>query len=290
VLLSAVFALLSAGCFAVTSVLQHRAAREVPDTGAGAGLVLRLLHRPLFLLAVCAQVAGLALQTLALGLGALVVVQPLLVCGLLLAIPLSTVADGRPVTRRELGGAALVAAGLAAFLLGASPGTGRRSVPVAHAAVPSAALATVAVVAVLAARRRGPGRAAQLAFAAGCLYGISAAALDLVAHGLVDAPVSLLRSWPVPALVVSGAGGLVLTQAAYQSGSLAQPLAMLTVIEPLAACLMGALVLDESLAGGVAARLAQTLGALVAAAGVVLLSTTPAAATRVHVEHAAGGA
>jgi len=94
VIASVVFAVLSAVSFALATVSQHRAARTAhPSTGLGLGLLRRLARRPLWLLGLVSGAVGLALHGLALSRGQLTVVQPVLVSGLLFALPLSLLVE-----------------------------------------------------------------------------------------------------------------------------------------------------------------------------------------------------
>src|SRR5438477_11075955 len=82
-------ALGSALLYALASVLQQRAARVVPsEKSLRLSLLTTLLARPLWVVGVLADVGGFVLQFYALDHGALVLVQPLLVSGLLFALPL----------------------------------------------------------------------------------------------------------------------------------------------------------------------------------------------------------
>ena len=59
------------------------------------GLLWRLIQRPMWLLGTLADWSGFGLQAIALGLGSLIVVQPLLCTGLLFALPLGAAWQGR---------------------------------------------------------------------------------------------------------------------------------------------------------------------------------------------------
>jgi hypothetical protein len=82
-------ALGAATCYALSSALEQRAAKqERPYRSLDPRLLVRLVRRPLWLAGWAPDVAGTGLQAAALHLGALALVEPLLVCNLLLAIPL----------------------------------------------------------------------------------------------------------------------------------------------------------------------------------------------------------
>lgn len=269
---AALVALCSAACFAVCSVAQHRAAGRVEEFGAlDPGLMLRLVRQRQWLLGSVADAAGITLQVVALGMGAVVVVQPLLVSGLLIAVPLSAALDHRRLHRDEVVGAALCVAGLLAFLLVAHPTPGRTAVSLRMAAGVVLTVAVLTGVLLTVAARRSAGRAVVLAAAAGVLYGLCAPLLRIVATHL-DEPGLLLRSWPVYGLVVAGAAGFLLSQNAFQAGALPAPLACLTITEPLVAVAAGFALLHERVSARPGALVVDALVVLAVVTGVVLLA------------------
>jgi hypothetical protein len=64
---------------------------------------------------------------------------------------------------------------------------------------------------------------------------------------LVHGPVTLLVSWQLYTLLVTGAVGLLLNQLSYQAGPLAASLPAITVVDPLLAVLLGVVIYDENL-------------------------------------------
>jgi len=271
----------AAACYAVCSVLQHRETGQVTESGLG--LMWRLLHRPAFLVAVVVELAGLLLQAVALDLGAVIAVQPLLVTGLLFAVPLGAAVDHRRATGRELAGALACVAGLAAFLVAAGPAVGRETVSLREAAPLGGAIVAVAALLAAAGVRVPAQRGVFLAAAAGSCYGVSSAFFKVAADGFDHRGLAVLATWAPYALVAVGGFGLVLTQSAFQSGGLGAPLAVLTLAEPVSAVAFSRVVLQEHLAGGIGPRVAEIAAALVAAGGVAVLSSTPSARLRAPV-------
>src|SRR3954447_4512855 len=105
-------ALGSALCFATSSVLQQRGAARAPrGTGLHLDLLRHLVTRPIWLAGMTAAAGTLALQAVALSKGQLALVQPLLVTGLLFALPLSMVLEGKRPSGREWTWAAVLVAG-----------------------------------------------------------------------------------------------------------------------------------------------------------------------------------
>ncbi len=95
-------ALGSALAAATSSVLQHRSARSAPVARRATGRLLgHLVTRPVWLAGLVAGAAGLVLHALALSGGRLAVVQPLLVSGMLFALPVSVALEGRRPQPRD---------------------------------------------------------------------------------------------------------------------------------------------------------------------------------------------
>src|SRR6185437_12204618 len=110
----------SALAFAASTNLKHSSAAELPDVhrfraGAVARFAAATLSHRLWLAGILTDGIGLSLQVLALHLGALAVVQPLLISGLLFALLLRR-RQGRPVTAHEVRWALVLTGCLVAFL------------------------------------------------------------------------------------------------------------------------------------------------------------------------------
>jgi drug/metabolite transporter (DMT)-like permease len=271
-------ALASALAFATATVVQHRSATAAPaGRGRLAALVLTgtLLRRPAWLAGQAAAVLGLTLHALALHGGRVVLVQPLMSSGLVLALLLGALADRRHAGRQlpdrsEWAAAAVVAGGLTMFLLVARPTGGAavaRPAPILICVL--GALLMAGAAAGWGARPRARHRALWLASAAGAGFGVTGLLLkEVVARPSTLWPVS----WPLAALLGVGAVSVALAQWAYRSGSLIQSVPVMTVLEPLVAILAAGPVFGERLAPGAAAHAGQLVGVLGLGAGVVLLS------------------
>ena len=292
VFLACLAALGAAAFFAITSALQHRAGDHVATAeGASAEigdatLLVRLFQQPIFLVGIVAELAGLALQTVALGLGSLVLVQPLLVTGLLLAIPLSARLNHRGIGRDEVIGALLAVAGVATFLVAAGAPRGRSRIPLhtAFVLVPVALVVAIGLV-MLARLRLTTARAVLLAAAAGVLYGVSSGFIKVVADTFSKHGFRVLGDWPLYTLLVVGLLGTVFVQNAFQAGAIAAPLAVLTIVEPVSAVLVGETSLAEHLSRAPVAVLFQLVGAVIAALGVVRVTRSQARAAVVVAPH-----
>src|SRR2546421_3171485 len=118
-------ALGSAFLYALAAVAQQRAAVAEPlEYSLRLRLLISLLHRPLWLVGLACDVGAFVLQFWALDHGSLVLVQPLLVSGLLFALPLGALMSHERMTRSDWIGAALVVIGLSVFLIVAQPDNG----------------------------------------------------------------------------------------------------------------------------------------------------------------------
>ena len=91
-------ALVAALLFSLGTVLQQKEAQEVSDEDAKkAGFLLRLARRPRWLAGIAADGLGYAAQAAALGIGRIVVVQPLLATTVVFSLPFGArLADSRP--------------------------------------------------------------------------------------------------------------------------------------------------------------------------------------------------
>lgn len=276
-------ALLSALAFATSTVVQHRAATTVevaPGRGESARVLLRLLARPAWLAGQAAAAAGFVLHGLALRVGAVSLVQPLLASGLVLGLSLGAVVDrrhpGRPLpTSRQWAAAGAAAAGVALFLVSAAPAPGRATGrPAVLLIACGLALAALAAAGTWSRRPRAAHRALALGTAAGIGFGVTGALLKEVVG---RAPTSWSAFWPLLAMVLVGACSIVAAQAAYRSGALIESLPPLTVLEPVVAVAVAAVAYGEELASGWLAHAAQLAGVLILAGGVVALARRPPA-------------
>ncbi|MCW2540176.1 MAG: hypothetical protein JWN95_1901 [Frankiales bacterium] len=249
----------SAFGFAVSTNLKHAGAAEsvtLPKLTVTtiARFVRSMASHPLWLLGIVADSVGLVLQVLALHLGALAVVQPLLVSGLLFSVALRYLrADAS--RRSDLGWAAVLTASLAGFILvagtgsGVQPHDGPDRLPAVVAALIGAAVAVTSV-GVARRLRTAMTSAALLGVAVGLLYAADAALLKTVSDQAVLGLTRLITCWQLYAVIVVGVLGLVLTQLAYQSGPLTASLPAMSAVDPLASIAIGVLIFDEHVRRG----------------------------------------
>ena len=221
-----------------------------------------------------ADVGAVALQAVALALGAVTLVQPLLIAGLPVAVLLSALMEHRRLLTREVVGLVLCTAGLA-LLAPATATTPSGFAPSRQTALVAGVLVTVAAALLLLVARRSVRLApAATGLAAGAVIGTGSVLLA-VAAGRVHDVDSLFGSIAPYAAVVVGLFGLLLSQVAFQTGALGAPLAALAVVEPVVAVLLAVMVLHERLPHSGPALAAAVSGSLLAVAGVVALCRDP---------------
>lgn len=291
-LTASVAAIGSALSYAIASVVQYRAARQAPK-GAGLhlGLLAHLATRPLWLAGLVADTTALALHAVALSAGELALVQPLLVSGLLFALPASVLLERRRPSLAEWSWALILIAALAAFLTVGQPSIGHAPTDTDRLAALTVAgtIATGLVIVVCAQRVFARHRAALLGLAGGIAFGLTAALLkETTTIGTGSHPFDVLSSWTLYALVAIGAAALILNQAAFQAGPLAASLPPLTMVDPVIAIALGLLVFNETLAHNAAALTIETLSFAVMALAVVQLarrSSTEPRSRRDHPSH-----
>jgi drug/metabolite transporter (DMT)-like permease len=275
--LEIVLALVSALMFALATVLQQKAGFAAPSPGASSGLLLRMARRPVWVAGIACDALGFVAQAAALGVGRLVVVQPLLVASVVFALPLGVRLTGQRVHRIDVAAAALVVAALVAFVVIASPSGGRGEAPTGPWLVAMVVCAGVCVpLGLLARSGPTPRRAALLGGAAGILFALSAALTKAVVDELHSGLVHLLASWELYALAAVGYVSMTLNQLALNTGALAATLAASTALDPIASVVLGLALFHESPRSG-GLQVVGTLVALAAAlAGMVVLARAEA--------------
>jgi drug/metabolite transporter (DMT)-like permease len=278
-----VLALAAAMGFAGASVLQQQAVSSMSTARGGvAGLLVRVVARPRWLLGVAVDALAYVLQVLALDHGPLAVVQPLLATGLLFALVFNRPEQGHGMRSPDWAAAAVCAAGLAVFVVvGAPMGSAQGPEDPAWVAFSVFTVVTAAALVVISRRQRPAWRAALLAVAAGLAYGLSAA---LTKQSLVEwhrGLAHLLTTGYLYGLAAAGAAGMVLVQSAFRAGPLAASLPALTLSEPVFAAAGGAILFGEHLRGGAPGWLAIAAAAISAGA-VVYLTRSPSAQPRLH--------
>ncbi len=275
-------ALVAALLFALGTVLQQRAAMQEPDDPDGAssaGLLLRLARKPVWLAGIAADALGFIAQAAALGIGRLVVVQPVLATSVVFSLPMGKRWTGQQVGRRQVIAALAVTGGLAAFLVLANPSGGRDDAPFEQWLVAGGVCLALGAALFVAARGRAPAmRATLLGTATGILFGLSAALTKAVVDQLDEGFLEIFENWHVYALAVVGYASMTLSQLALQTGALSPAMATSMIFDPLASVVLGVTLLEESLHETTFGVIVSLVGLGVMSAGLVVLARGQGAA------------
>jgi drug/metabolite transporter (DMT)-like permease len=266
-------------CTAMASVCQRKGARSSQTAGFDAGLVVRLARRPVWLLGIASMILGFVFQLTALRFGGLALVQPVLAAELVFVFGYLAVAGSRRVQPRDWLAAAAMSAGVGVFLGLASPSGGRQ-----HAAGSSwlvAGLVTAGVVlaglAMAFAPGRRPGaspgrRAATLGAVTGISWGFLAAVIKELSSHLGGGPGAVFATWSLYVLIAAGAVTMLLASHALAAGPLAASQPGFTILDPLAASVLGVFLFGEHIRTGGWDLAGQALALAVVVAGASALS------------------
>jgi drug/metabolite transporter (DMT)-like permease len=260
----------AATLFALTTNLHRGAASAVPmEEGGPVRLLLRLLRTPRWLLGSLCALVALGLHTAALRFGTVIVVQAVLSTGLVLALGLEAYRERRRPRRGEVGGWLLVVAGIVLVLSLAQPHGGRHMGNVSHVVSLLTAFA-VAAVGLLVGRTRlpRPVMAVVMGGAAGACFALDAVFLKGVAGSVGHAWTWVALIDLVGFIVASVLGNLVV-QRAYQQAPLRHVLPAVTAADPVAASVIGVLILHEHLRAGQLAVVGLLVGLAAMVVGIV---------------------
>lgn len=272
-------ALAAAVLYGAGAAVEQRQAAMAPQSSAGRPrLLLRLVRQPLWLLGMAAQVGGFAAHAVALRSGTLANVQMLVAMELVVAVVIVRIWSGRPLSPGSWGAALTVAAAIAVFLAvtsaghGHDHGAGRPGYPLAAALGAAASGGGALAVAAAGLRAAGRGRVVLLAVAAGLADACSAVVTMAFSHAAGHGLAALGTSWPAYALVVVGAGNVLLTQTAYQTGRPMITLPVIAVVVPVASVAIGIGLLGETPGTGAPGAVAAGLAVLIASLALARLA------------------
>jgi hypothetical protein len=270
--------------FALSAFFQQRAARRTHREGrsvaAGAAALMSTLVRDrVWLQGWLFNLAGFGVQALALHLGSVVTVQPMLATQLLFALPMSSLEQRTWPRGRDWLGALCLCGGLAVLILVVhtkpligEPDRGR---------ILMAVVAVVAVVVVLVpvALRLGPGPLVLVAGAcAGLCFAMTAVFIKLTTDDLVNHGVAYTaRDWVGYALACSTFTGLVLGQGAFANGPLPWAVATKETANPVASYAIGVLAFPVQFPTGVGAMVGLAFAGALVVVGAVALAHSPSA-------------
>jgi drug/metabolite transporter (DMT)-like permease len=276
--MSALFlAVVAALLAALGDVFQRRVTRVQPDHLTGTWRLLgNLVRHPVWLAGAGLSLAGLSTHVLALSLGAITVVQPVLVLELPFAVIVAAWLSRERLAARDGWAIVLMALGVVAFVsclapTGGDPGSVS---PGTWAVGLGVLLAGAGVLTLAGARATANRRAGLLGAAAGVGYGTTAVLVSAVGAVAPRGAAAVLGAWPLYGAVVVGVGSFVLLQNALAAGRLMATAPGLTLVNPLVAVLGGVLLFGETPRPGVWV-LGVVAGAALLVAGTVRLTGSP---------------
>ncbi|MEV6483216.1 DMT family transporter [Streptomyces sp. NPDC051576] len=267
--LSIVLSLVSAVAYAGGAIVQERVAVSSPEQEYAP------LRRPSWWAAVALNGTGGLLHVVALAYGPLSLVQPLGALTIVFALPMAALFVGRKAGSTAWRGAIMATIGLAGLLslVGASDAQSLSTAQRVSVAVFTGAVVATLMVAGRAAHRHPAVRSVLLATASGIAFGMSSVFTKTVAVDWDNGAVSATDIPFLAVIAVFAVAGLMLSQASYRGAGLAAPLAVLTVVNPVVAAAVGITMFGETFRYGTTGTLLALSAGVVAAGGLILLTT-----------------
>ena len=269
-------ALLAAFANAVASVCQRLGVEDAPTTnGPSMGLVRHMVQRPVWIMGFVIMALGYASQAVALHLGGLNVVQPLMVSELVILVFILWLWYSTPLRPRDLVAALLTALGLGAFLFVSAPSEGSKT-PHGALWLGVGALVVVVVVACLIAGSRGPAwwRALTLGAGASVGFALLSAVTKSMTGLLVTGWGALFSSWQIYVLAAIGLCSFLIMQSAFQVGPFTASQSSLILVNPFVSIAIGHVLYGESLRGGPWRASLEVVSMVVMVIGALGLSTS----------------
>jgi uncharacterized membrane protein len=272
-----VLAVAAALANALTSVFQRMGVEDAPEeTTMRLSLLAYAVRRGVWLLGFGFMICSFLMQSFALHIGRLSVVQPILTMELLFLVAILGVWFRFSISLREWVGASAIAFGLAGFLYFAAPGGGT-AVPtnLGWAVVGGTTVFFICVTVV--ATRWGPRwwKAAMFGSAAAISYAFTAALIKTVSNYAANDWVTMLWHWQTYGVAAFGLLGLFLTQNAFHAGPLAASQSTLVLVDPLVSISLGIALYGDTLRTSGPYGPLEAISLLVMFMGAVFLSNSP---------------
>jgi uncharacterized membrane protein len=281
--LSVLLSFVSAVAYAAGAIVQEQVA--VSSDGQYAPL-----RRPSWWGALALNGLGGLLHVVALAYGPLSLVQPLGALTIVFALPMAALFVGRKAGATAWRGAIMATVGLAGLLslVGASDARSLDAAQRVGVALVTGGAVVALMIAGRAAHRHPAVRSVLLATGSGIAFGMSSVFTKTVAvdwtHG-----VALTELPSLAVIAVFATAGVLLSQASYKGGGLAAPLATLTVVNPVLAAAVGLTMFGETFRYGTSGTVLALGCGVVAAGGLILLTTERLARTAAEATAAVPG-
>ncbi|MFE7209551.1 DMT family transporter [Streptomyces sp. NPDC057611] len=266
--LSVLLSFVSAVAYAGGAIVQERVAVSSP------GERYAPLRRPAWWAALTLNGLGGLLHVVALACGPLSLVQPLGALTIVFALPMAALFVGRRAGAAAWRGAIMATVGLAGLLslVGTSEAQSLTTAQRGGLAVVTAGVVAALTVAGRAAHRHPAVRSVLLATGSGIAFGMSSVFTKTVTVDFTNG----IAASELPSLAAIGVlatAGILLSQASYRGGGLAAPLATLTVVNPVMAAAVGLTLFGETFRYGTTGTVLALGCGVVAAGGLILLTT-----------------
>ena len=273
------FALLAAFCNAVNEAAQHVASTADPRRSSGWRLVIYLFRNPLWLFGWVALAGAFVFQALALHIGLISVVQPLLATELVFMLVLRQFWIHQSIRLITWGAAAVTCASLAVFILSSEPRGGQPNAVSKHWFAAGLACCVAAGLLALLARWGSPSvRAALYASSAAVMWALVATFIKATTDTLTEFGVAgMFTRWPVYALAAGSAAALFLQQVALHVGPLRASQPFLVIVDPIVSIALSVWLFNEHFTSDAGVLAMAAIAFAVMCASLVLLTqTTPA--------------
>lgn len=272
-----ILATASALANALTSILQRMGVEDAPaDSTLRLSLLTHALKRGVWLIGFAFMVGSFLSQAVALHLGDLSQVQPILTTELLFLIIILATWFRFRIGLREWMGCLAAAGGLTGFLLFAQP-TGGDLVPSVRGWILAGSLCGGVVLVAIILALRGPRwwRAAMFGTAGAVGFAFTAALIKTVGNIVAGDWVQMFFHWQTYGLAVCGVASVFLAQNAFHAGPIAASQTALVLVDPLASLAIGIGLFGDNLRTAGAFGPLEALSLLVMFAGAASIAHSP---------------
>ncbi|WP_293851492.1 multidrug transporter [uncultured Brevibacterium sp.] len=267
-------AVVSAVALAFGAVFQHRGVNESHATGTKFGVksFLGMFSNRTWVLGMSITVVGVICGTLSLALAAVMVVQPVGAISLVISVLIAQRTRHLKLTKRIIASVAWCTVGVGLFVfmsaMVAKPQVqqGAETLPLVWATGVSIAVFTLAKLII-----KAPPQLVYV-IAGGILFACVATNTHVVSVQFLTYGIGGITWLNVAAIVLAGLAGSIFVQSAYASGPPELVIAGLTVIDPIVAVFLGAVILGEAADAPVWAVVVMSVIGLSACGAVFILS------------------
>ena len=264
-----IFLALTASClYAVSSVCQRLGVETIPEDSPERGFLHQMIRRRVWIVGFGVMTLGYLVQSIALHLGSVAEVQPLMVSELLVVVFVLWFWYSTPWRARDVVSTVAAVVGLTVFLAVASPTLGSGT-PHAVRWITTSVFIAVLAFGLVALGLRGPDWWRALFLGAGASVGFAflAVVTKSLTNVLLRDWVHALISWQLYALAFIGLTSFVVMQHAFRAGSLAISQSALILTNPIVSIILGFVLFDEQLRGGAVAVTFEVLSLIALVAG-----------------------